>query len=305
MQLKYSFKKEIAQFIRTFRMIGVIIAILSSAVSYPMMFKFTGMVMDNVAGGGDGSSPQFATASFAQIGQASSGSAGDLFSDIDFSEMADMYNDAGMMFATTLVTFAAYGLLITMLILMSAAGGEQKKRAMIVPLCSGLDYKSYLIPKFVLYPTFVFAVSFLCALMAGGMCNAMFRLNHISIVNMALSALMISVYMAFIVSVFISLGLCTSRPGIMAPAVFVGQMFLDSLLTGIGVTKYQPFALLSYINSINVSVENGGVDTFEEAASIMVSIALAVVIAVLMYFLALGVLKAKKIDNTEENKPEF
>lgn len=304
MQLKYSFKKEAAQFIRTFRMIGVIIAILSSAVSYPMMFKFTGMVMDNMTGGGDGNSQQF-TASFSQNEQAPSSSSGGLFSDIDFSEMADTYNDAGIMFATTLVTFAAYGLLITMLILMSAAGGEQKKRAMIVPLCSGLDYQNYLIPKFVIYPLFVFAVSFLCALMAGGLCNAMFRLNHISLANMALSALMISVYMAFIVSVFISLGLCTSRPGIMAPAVFVGQMFLDSLLTGIGVTKYQPFALLSYINSINVSVENGGVDTFEEAASIMVSIALAVVIAVLMYFLALGVLKAKKIDNTEENKPEF
>lgn len=302
MQLKYSFKKELSHFIRTFRIAGVILAIMSFAVSNPLMFKFTGVVMNELAGDPEGGKPQF-TASVLQTGQTPSTS--DIFGQMDISEIADLYNDAGMMFSTTIVTFATYGLLITMLLLMSACGGEQKKRAMIVPMCSGLDHQNYLLPKFLIYPVFVFAVTFLSSLFAGGLCNAMFELNKVKLENMLLSSLMMSVYMAFVVCVFMSLGLCTSRPGIMAPVVFVGQMFLDSFLSAMKITKYQPFALLNYCNLINMSPEEGGVILSEEAASIVVSIALCVVISVLMYFLALGVLKAKKIDNTEENKPEF
>lgn len=308
MQLKYSFKKEISHFIRTFRMIGVIIAIMSFAISNPMMFKFTGTVLNEFSGDPDDSKPSF-TASIvktaASFSQNEDISASDIFGEMDISEIADYYNDAGTMFSTTILTFAVYGLLITMLILMSASGGEQKKRAMIVPMCSGLDYQNYLLPKFLIYPVFVFAVTFLSSLTAGGLCNAMFEFNKITPVNMLMSSLMMSVYMAFIVCVFMSLGLCTSRPGIMAPVVFVGQMFLDSVLSAMKITKYQPFALLSYCSSINASPEKGGVVLADEAVSIMVSIALCIVISVLMYFLALGVLKAKKIDNTEENRPEF
>lgn len=302
MQLKYSFKKELSHFIRTFRMAGVILAILSFAFSNPLMFKFTGIVMNELTGDSESGKPSF-TASFLQNEQSPSTS--DIFGDMDLSEIADMYNDAGMMFSTTIVTFAAYGLLITMLILMSASGGEQKKRAMIVPMCSGLDYQNYLLPKFVLYPAFVFAVTFLSSLIAGGLCNAMFELNKITMSNMLLCSFMMSVYMAFVICVFMSLGLCTSRPGIMAPVVFVGQMFLESFLNAMGITKYQPFALLNYCNGIPANSGDGGIILSEEATSIVVSIVLCVVISVLMYFLALGVLKAKKIDNTEENKPEF
>lgn len=305
MQLKYSFKKELSHFIRTFRMAGVILAILSFAFSTPLMFKFTGIVMNELVGDQDSGKPSF-TASFSQNGQnGQSPSASDIFGDMDISEIADYYNNAGTMFSLTVVEFAAYGLLITMLILMSASGGEQKKRAMIVPMCSGLDYQNYLLPKFLIYPLFVLTVTFLSSLIAGGLCNAMFEQNKITMSNMLLCSLIISVYMAFVVCVFMSLGLCTSRPGIMAPVVFVGQMFLDSFLSAMGVTKYQPFALINYCNVIPASPEDGGINLSEEATSIVVSMVICVIIAVLMYFLALGVLKAKKIDNTEENKPEF
>ena len=190
-----------------------------------------------------------------------------------------------------------------MLILMSAAGGEQKKRAMIVPMCSGLDYKNYLIPKFVMYPLTVFVVTFFSSLTAAGLCNIMFTVNKVSGINILMCSLIMSVYMAFMVSVFLSLGLCTSRPGIMAPVVFVGQMFLESLLNGLGITKYHPFAMPGYVNSLP-AVGNENM-LFDDAASIIVSMLICIVISVLMYFLALGVLKAKKIDNQEENRPEF
>ncbi|MGN0679371.1 MAG: hypothetical protein ACI4JS_06895, partial [Oscillospiraceae bacterium] len=43
----------------------------------------------------------------------------------------------------------------------------------------------------------------------------------------------------------------------------------------------------------------------EKAPAIIVSAAIAIVISVLMYFLALGVLGAKKTDNQAEKEPEF
>lgn len=296
MQLKYSFKKEWSQFLRTFRLWGIIITILSFAVSNPLMFKFTSAVMNQLADNMGESQ-----AAITQTAQAS-GNLDSIMGELNFSDMAEMYNDAGMMFSTTLVSFAAYGLLITMLILMSAAGGEQKKRAMIVPMCSGLDYKNYLLPKFLMYPLTVFAVTFLSSLAAAGLCNVMFPKNKVTAANMMLCSLIISVYMAFMVTVFLSLGLCTSRPGIMAPVVFVGQMFLESLLNGMGITEYHPFAMPGYVNRIT---EAGYEISSSEGISLLVAILICVVVSVLMFFLALGVLKAKKIDNQEENKPEF
>ncbi len=299
MQLKYSFKKEWSQFFRTFRLWGIILAIFSFAVSNPLMFKFTSVVMNELS---DNMGQQ--TAMISQTAQTSSpDDLNGMLGGMDISDMVDMYNDTGMMFSTTLVSFAAYGLLITMLILMSAAGGEQKKRAMIVPMCSGLEYKNYLIPKFVMYPLIVFAVTFLSSLTAAGLCSLMFTANPLSGVNIIVCSLIMSVYMSFMVSVFLSLGLCTSRPGIMAPSVFVGQMFLESLLNGMGLTKYHPFAMPGCVNNLTMAGNENMV--FDDAASIIVSIVICIVISVLMYFLALGVLKAKKINNQEENKPEF
>lgn len=294
MQLKYSFKKEWSQFFRTFRLWGVILAIFSFALSYPLMFKFLSVFMEEA----ENMFPEQTAAVLSLSGEGGVG-----FSSTDINAAFEMFSDGGMIFSTSLVSFAAYGLLITCLLLMSAAGGEQKKRAMIVPMCSGLDYKNYLLPKFIMYPATVFVVTFLAALSAGGLCAAMFTDNVPSGEVVLLCSLLISVYMAFMVSVFLSLGLCTSRPGVMAPVVFVGQMFLESMLNGFGLTKYHPFALLGYVNSFTAA--NTGIVIADEIVSITVSIVISVVIAVLMYFLALGVLKAKKIDNQEENKPEF
>ena len=286
MQLKYSFKKEWSHFMRTFRFWGVIIAIFSFALSNPLMFSFTGQVLNQMGGG---------AAAFSQTPET-----GDLFGDIDFSEVAGMYSDAGMMFSSTLVSFATNALLITMLILMSAAGGEQKKRAMIVPMCSGLEYKNYLLPKFIIYPTVVFVTSLLAGMTAGGLCNALFDENRVSAGMVVLMALLMAVYMAFATTVYLSLGLCTSRPGIMVVAVFVGQMVLESLLGGFGLSDYHPFALLNYAGGSLLDTEPG-----EKTAAVAVSVGLSVVIAVMMYFLALGVLGAKKINNREEKAPEF
>jgi len=328
MQLKYSFKKEMAQFFRTFRFLGVIIVIFSFALSNPLLFKFTSAMLDvmstgieDMTGGGSGDtqSVPHQTDIFAGL-TLSANQNGELdiqaphnpedpmasleaaLGDMGMDNMLDIYKDAGLMFSTTITTFAAGPVLVIMLLLMSAAGGEQKKRAMIVPMCSGLKYKSYLLPKFTIYPLTVFASTFLSSMVAGALCNAMFPNNKITGGIMLLSSLLIAIYNGFIISVYLALGLCTSKPGVMTALLYVGQMLLQTLLNGFGLRDYHPFALLNYIGGEMVME---GYSLAENAPAIIVSAALAVVIAVLMYFLTLAVLGAKKIDNQAANEPEF
>ncbi len=336
MQLKYSFKKEMAQFFRTFRFLGVIIVIFSFALSNPLMFKFTSTVLD-VMGSDIEDTTSGSTSDGTQSApgnQSTHTNPTDIFGeltlnvsqdrepdiqpphnpedpmasleaalgDMGMNDMLDVYKDAGLMFATSITTFAAGPILVIMLLMMSAAGGEQKKRAMIVPMCSGLKYKSYLLPKFVIYPLTVCVSTFLASMVAGLLCNAMFPNNKVSGGIMLLSSLLIAIYNGFIISVYLSLGLCTSKPGVMTALLYVGQMLLQSLLNGFGLRDYHPFALLNYIGGEMVTED---FSLAEKAPAIIVSAALAVVIAVLMYFLTLAVLGAKKIDNQAANEPEF
>ena len=117
----------------------------------------------------------------------------------------------------------------------------------------------------------------------------------------AFGSLLIAIYLSFVVTVYLSLGICTSRPGIMAGSVFLGQLFLQTMLNGMGLSDYQPFTLLSAAGSMFFD----GYDLSEKMPSILTAIGLSIVIGVLMFFLALGVLNAKKIDNQEEEKPAF
>lgn len=286
MQLKYSFSKEWIHFWRTGKFWGVLGGIVAFAISNPLMFRFTAYILDEMQ----------------KQQTASVGAQGGSVDASVFGDMASTYSDGGLMFAMSLVSLSTYSLLIVMLLLMPAAGGEQKKRAMIVPMCAGLKYENYLTPKFVIYPLLVFAETFFCGLLSGGLCRVLFTENVPSMENIVLSSVLMAVYMAFITSVYLSVGLCTSRAGVMVPVVFLGQTVVQSILEGFGLTDYHPFALPTLINRVNFAE---GFDLADNLASITVSVVLAVVVSVMMYFLALGVLNAKKVDNQSEKRPEF
>lgn len=303
-QLKYGFKKESAQFFRTFKFWGIVLAIFGFAIANPMMYKVSGMVFSEM------NKVQQPTAQTAQIIQTTQAEIAEdapdsgLLGGMGVEDMAAIYSNASATYSMSLVSFSTYSLLIVMLVMMPVAGGEQKKRAMIVPLCSGLRYKNYLIPKFVIYPLSVFALTFLGGLTAGGLCNSIFDNGKVDIGMMAFGALLMAVYIAFIVTVYLSLGLCTSRPGVMVGAVFLGQLMLQTFLEGMGLKDYQPFSLVTAVGEMYTSGSEG-YDLAAKMPSILTSIGLSVVIGVLMFFLALGVLNAKKIDNEEEEKPAF
>lgn len=291
MQLKYSLKKEWAQFSRTFRLWGIIIAALATALLYILMFKFTGAVFESME----------------QMGEMSmsAASGGNLFGDlgIDMDDMIAMYLDAGMMYSVVMSSICSIALLVIVLVLGSAAGGEQKKRAMIVPLCSGLDNKSYVLAKFIVYPISVFVIIFLTALLSGVLCNALFPNNKVDFELVLLGSAMAGIYMMFAVSIFLSLGLCTSKPGIMAAIVYIGTTILQTVFIRFQLYDYNPFTLLNLISGEMFA--NPEFSLADNAASIAVGVVISLLISVLMCLLAIAVLNAKKINNQEEKKPEF
>lgn len=279
MQIKYGFKKEWFQFTRTFRLCGVLIAILSFAIADPLMYWGMSVLMNSL----------FTAGSIA-------GSPSDIM-----TETAALFDDAGIVFSLTMTDLCATSLLIIMLVLMSPCGGEQKKRATIIPSCAGLDHFSYLLPKYVLYPGTVFATAFIACCITGGLCNIMFTSGTIGVGMLMLASLMCAVYMMFFTVVYMSIGLCTSRPGVVTVLMYIGVSIVQLILTSLDLTKFHPLTLRSLVTG---EMFTGYFVLADNIASILVGIALSVVIGVMMFILTLTVQKGTKINN-QVDKPEF
>ncbi len=281
MQLKYGFKKEWLHFLRSFRFGGMLICIFAFAVANPLLYK--------------------ALIALAEMMEQSD--MGDVLAQLggSFAAIAAMADNAGAVFCGTLLELCATSLLVITLLLMSPFGGEQKKRATFIPFCCGLEYKNYLLPKFVLYPAVLFAGNFLGGCLGGVICNSLYASNTADMGTILLGSLMCAIYAVFILTIYLALGICTGRPGIMVIVVYLGQTLIELILTSLGLTRFNPFALYGYI------VDGTLLDAAllrQEVPSIIVSVVLSFVVSGLMYGITLAALKAKHINN-QEDKPEF
>ena len=286
MQIRYGFKKEWLQFSRTFRLGGILIAIFSFALADPLMYMALNVMMNYM------SNIDYSQMT-ASLGMGTGADA--------FEMVSGMINDSGLIFSMTMTDLCAMSLLIIMLILMSPAGGEQKKRATIIPSCCGLKYFNYLVPKFVIYPLTVCGGTFLATMTAGGLCNILFQENHVDFGMMLLAAFLCAVYAAFITTVYLSIGLCTSKPGVVTVLVYLGTYLVEIILTSLDLTKFHPFTLRALVTT---EMFMGDFELSENIASICVGTLLSIIVMVLMFFMAYAVLNAKKINN-QEDKPEF
>lgn len=279
MQIKAGFKKEWLQFTRTFRLGGILLGIMSFAFVDPLMYWGMGLIMQTL------------TDTYGMIGGTT---------ELD-SALGMLFGNAGMVYGGTMAELCSTSLLIVMLVLMSPCGGEQKKRATIIPSCTGLEFFNYLVPKYVLYPGAVFVASFVSCCISGGLCNILFTEGTVSAGMVLLGAAMCAVYMAFYMVVYMSIGLCTSRPGLVTVCMYLGVSLVQIILTSFDLTDYHPLTLRSLVCGVMFSEDFVLADN---VGSISVGIALSVVIGVMMFILTLTVLKGKKINN-QEDKPEF
>lgn len=282
-QIKAGFLKEWVHYLRTFRFGGTIIAIVSCALANPIMYRLLVSMYAAI----------YADPDMSALMSETGGDA--------LNMSLDMLSNASVIFPAALNEICATGMLVIMLLLMAAAGGEQKKRATIIPAASGLDYFNYLVPKFILYPSVVAALTFVSGILAGLLCNALFTDGRVDTGTILLASLLCAIYMAFIVAVYIAIGVCTSRPGITTVIMFFSVTLVMTILSQLGLTKYQPFTLRSLCTGEMFAEE---FDLSANIASIVVAVIISVVVGVIMFFLSYAVLKAKKINN-QEDIPEF
>ncbi len=284
MQTKAGIKKEIIYFSKTFRMFGVLIAMIALAALSPLMLKVSEIIFDSLpdiessmqaAGGEDGNIAEF-----------------DLYEEDALAEMQDMITmDFAYISAISGITGNA--ILVLLLCMMGTAGGEQKKKSVIIPKCSGLKVTDYVTAKFIVYPVFTFLSTAVISVLSYFLCKLLFGASlEISVViRYVLSA---SLYMVFLVSLMLFTGISTGKAGISATLIYVGTVIIPTILSLFKINKYNPFALQHYFTGFaDLSTRTS---KLELALNVLITIALIII----FYILTIVILNARQIDNSKK-----
>ncbi|MBR5089359.1 MAG: hypothetical protein IK093_08020 [Ruminiclostridium sp.] len=281
-------KKEFLFFLRGGRLAVVAIVMLALAVMSPLMFGAMSGMIDAM----EGAMPD--NEQYEQMTE--------MFTSFSASDMV-MYN---------VEYVGGLGGLILLFLFKGAAGGEQKKRSVIIPQCAGLDAERYVIPKFLVYPPCVFAIS-VAAIFAGTGVSLIVFPGKLDMGLVCLSAISTGVYLAFTTAVQFCIGVCTGRSNLAVVSVIIMQTFLPSILSFFRVDRFNPTALYSIaLTAAQRSGETGNVllSTLESASvsddisalNVAVSLGTAIVISVLLYFVTVFTLHTQEVHN-EGNEP--
>lgn len=282
--LKEGVKKEIMFFTRSFRMWGVLVAAVFFAAVAPLLIKLSFIMLESLDEMmGDDSSYMTASASVEEMDfSVEFGGA-----DFDMSK-EDQMGKIGAISALGDLTQTL--MLIFMLVIMYAAGGELKKRSMIIPQNAGLSSKLYVLPKFIIYPVFAAVFAF-CGIWIGfGVSTLVFPGVQVSVLGVLEAAFAAAVYDAFIMVLYLTLGLCTAKAGIATVIMYGGSTILSALFSALGADKFHPFTLTSQAQSAVME------ESFD-AVNYWGSMGITVLIMILCYFVTLFVISARRIDN--------
>lgn len=278
--IKTGIKKEFMLFSRGFRLIGVIITIIGISLMYPLMYKSMEMMAGQIADMGQ------------QIGGEAQDQVTGAVDSINgmMSSLEAMYGGsmAAVGFKTGVSSITSTGFLIISLLLMATAGGEQKKRSVIIPNCAGLTPAGYVLPKFIVYPLVIGVLSFLGGIITGCISNLMYN-NELSINDIMFSSLCAAIYMLFMIALYFLVGLSTGRPGISVIIVYGGSTIIPILLQSLDIDRYNPFSLQTLLMS---SYEDADMNNF------MLSTVVAFILSVICCMLALMIMTLRRVDNT-------
>lgn len=267
-------------FSRGFRLIGVIITIIGISLMYPLLYKSMEMMAGQIADMGQ------------QIGGEAQDQVTGAVDSINgmMSSLEAMYGGsmAAVGFKTGVSSITSTGFLIISLLLMATAGGEQKKRSVIIPNCAGLTPAGYVLPKFIVYPVMIGLFSFLGGMATGGISNLIYN-NELNINDIIFSSLCAAIYMLFMTALYFLIGLSTGRPGISVIIVYGGSTIIPILLQSLDIDRYNPFTFQSLLMS---SYNDADMNNF------MLSTVVAFILSVICCLLALMIMTLRRVDNT-------
>ncbi len=295
--LKTGIKKEMMFFTRSFRMWGIVLAAVLFAVVSPLLMKLSFFMLSAIEDtdfGALGGDPGISE----NVDAAPSDMSMDISADLDFGPMTDEQYMAPLGVAGALGDLTSTLMLVTMLVTMYSAGGELKKRSMIIPQNAGLTPKLYILPKFLVYPIALAVFGFCGVWISYGTCMLVFPDNSITVGAVAVTALAAAVFDAFMTTVYFTLGLCTSKAGLAVVIMYGGNVLLTALFSALGADKFHPFTLTTQAQNALMGEETDWVNLWG-------SIGITLLIIVLCYFVTLFVISAKKIDNRGKEEMEL
>jgi ABC-2 type transport system permease protein len=273
MQLKANFKKEILAFTRTKMLMIIVLVFVGLAIFDPLMYRGMAMLVEVMSD------------SFEEMNLGVEGMIA-LFTEDASTGVLGFMTDITLM-----------GMIIFLLLINGFAGGEQKKRSIIIPRSSGLRSLGYILPKFIIYPIAAFVVSLLGVLVAGALSAVIFINNDLEVGRLFTAGALMGVSLAMYTCFHLALGTATGKAG-MSAAVCIGASilvptFFELLSTGFDgdLIAYNPFAF----TNMALGALFGQAPPADE---ILITVAIAVGIMIAVYFLALFVQNARKIDNT-------
>jgi len=272
MQTRASFKKEILAFLRTNKFLTIAIVMIGMAILAPMLYVGLESLLTAM------------NPIYEQMGMDISGMTGMLGASTVFTGVF-----AGI------TNLAQVGLIVYLLLINSFAGGEQKKRSVIIPSSSGLRNFSYIFPKFIVYPLAALLLALIGAFVSWGVSAAIYEVGDVSPVGVLLGGALAGVCLMFYVCCHLALGTATGKPGMSAAVCISAALLLPDIFTFADPSLvYNPFTL-SYLAG-NV-VQEGALRQFPPL-DILMTVLITLVIMVILYFVALFVQNAKKVDNS-------
>lgn len=270
-------KKEFKLFSRGFKLLGVIILVVGIAVAYPVMYKFMEIMTQQLAEMGAELGGEMETATSSMTGM--------------MDGLAQMYGGSlgAVGFYTGVTGMTGEGFLIIALLLMATAGGEQKKRSIIMPNCAGLTPAGYILPKFAIYPLLMGAFAFAGTLLCSVITYVLYG-EGIPMENVLFSGGCASFYMVFMISAYMLFGICTGRPGVGVITMYLSTALIPLILQVFNISKYNPFALTSMILETPDSAD---------MTNYVMSIVVSLILSVICCLVSLVVTSLRKIDNAQ------
>lgn len=310
--LKTGIKKELMFFTRSFKMVGIIIAAIALAAASPLMMKLSGAMissLDSMGGENYNYSEDLEGVSLdiSLTGALSSPESTNIrpenMMSLDTDDLMSIFGEENL---APLGIMSAYGdltatlMLIFMIVTMYSAGGELKKRSMIIPQNAGLSTKLYVLPKFLVYPLAAAVFAFVGVLVSGLVTALVFSgAFELQFTDLLLAAAIAAVYDAFMVTLYFTLGLCTARAGIATIILYGGSAILSTLFASFGADKFHPFALTSEAQSVILG------EAEPDITNILGSIGVTLLLMLLCYFITIFVISAKRVDNRGKEEIEL
>lgn len=271
MQTKASFIKEALAFYRTGRLLIVSLVIIGLAAFGPLFITGLGSLINSMS---------------------------DIYSGfgMDVSGMTEALTESTSTgVASSVSDITGAGLIVYLLLINYAAGGEQKKRDIIIPRSAGLRSFGYLFPKFIIYPLSAFVLAILAMLVSWGVSSRVFEVNDVAFGQVLLAGVLAGLCMMFYVCFHITLGTATGRPGMSAAVCICASIILPNMFAfSDSDYMFNPFALGALAGTVVVQPEMERTQTRDIAITIVFALALLV----LSYLIALFVQNAKRIDNS-------